>query len=106
MLVSRYLGIPLVGYFEDFASIIRKRLGKEAMGASARFFSLLCFQLKGVKSQVGPAIVFRGLLGHFPRKANGWELSISLPGEKRAKWPALLAAYLRKAGFPTAVLES
>ena len=91
-LVNRYLGIPLVGYFDEFAAIVRKTLGRAALGAFTRSCSLLGFQLKEAKSAVGPAVVFLGLLGHFPCAGNVWGLSISLPEEKRAEWssPAIL----------------
>ena len=35
--VTRYLGIPLAGYFDDFAAIIREALAKEALGTFTRF---------------------------------------------------------------------
>ena len=46
VLVNRYLGIPMVGYFDDFAAIIRNVAGKEAMGVFARFFSLVGFFIR------------------------------------------------------------
>ena len=88
-----------MGYYDDFASIIREPLGQDALGAFTRFCSLLRFQPKGEKSQVARAVIFLGLVGRFPCKANGWKLSISLPEEKRSKWPALLPAYLEEGGI-------
>ena len=41
------------------------------MGAFDRFGSLLCFQLKGEKSQVGHAIVFSASLGTSPERLTG-----------------------------------
>ena len=75
-------------------------MGQEALDVFTRFCTLLGFQLKGEKSQVGPAIVFLDPLGIPPCQANDWKLSIALPGEKRAKWPALLSAYLKEGDFP------
>ena len=68
MLANRYLGIPLVGYFDDFAAIIRRVLGKAALDTLTRFCALLGFQMKSEKSQVGPAVVFLGLLGVPPAR--------------------------------------
>ena len=45
---------------------------------------------------MGHAVVFICPLFHFACKDNGWELSISTPEEKRAKWHALLPAYLKE----------
>ena len=94
-LTNRCLGIPLVGYFDDFAALIRKHLGQKALGSFTRFFALLGIQLKPGKSEVGSSITFLGLLGHFPSRGNGHCLSISLPPEKRRRWSALIAGYLR-----------
>ena len=84
-LVNRYLGIPLLGYFDDFAAIIRKTLGREALAAFNFFCTTLGIQLKEEKSEVGPRVVFLGLLGSFPCTENGWRLSISLTDDKRRK---------------------
>ena len=100
VLANRYLGIPMVGHFDDFAAIIRKVMGKEPLNVSTLFCALLGFQLKDGKSHVGPDIVFLGPLGHFPCLANGWKLPISLPGEKRAHRPALPSTYLKEGMIP------
>ena len=62
-LTDRVLGIPLVGYFGDFAAMIRAVFGEDALRAFAEFCRLLGFQLKPVKSSVGNSPVFLGLLG-------------------------------------------
>ena len=41
-------------------------------------------------------IVFIGLLGTSPCRSNGWQLPISLTGEKRRKWSSLLTSYLKE----------
>ena len=105
VLANRYLGIPLVGYFDDFAAIIRKVLGKASLDTFARSCALLGFQLKGEKSQVGPAVASLGLLGVTPFQANGWKLPISPPGEKRAKWTDLRFNYLKEGRIPHRCLE-
>ena len=106
VLDNRYLGIPLVDYFDDFSEIIRNALGQEALEVFARFCTLLGFQLKREKSQVGPAIVFLVLLGNPPCQDNDWKLSISLPEGKSAKWSSLLPTYLKEGGFLTAAWKS
>ena len=73
---------------------------QEALGVFTRFCTLLGFQMKGGKSQVGTAIVFLGTIGIFPCQANDWKLSISTPEEKRAKWPDLLPTYLKEGRIP------
>ena len=104
-LVNRYLGIPLLGYFDDFAAIIRKTLGREALAAFTSFCTTLGIQLKEEKSEVGPRVVFLGLLGSFPCAENGWRLSISLTDDKRRKWSALLSSYLKEGRISHRCLE-
>ena len=106
MMANRYFAIPMVGYFDDFASIARKAMGKDAMGVSDGFFRLLGFQMKRDKSHVGSAVVFLGLLGRFPCNDRGLELPISTPEGKRAKRPSLLSAYPTEGRIPTDALES
>ena len=62
-LVSRYVGIPLVGYFDDFAEIIGATLGQAALGAVARFYSLMGFQPKDENSKMGQSSASLGLSG-------------------------------------------
>ena len=92
-LVSLYLGIPLVGTFDDIAAIIRATVGQASIDAFARFCSLWGSQLKEGEFEVGPSMVFLGLVGPSPCVANGGQMLISLPEEKRAQWPALIRTY-------------
>lgn len=85
----------MVGYFNGFASLARAGLSEEALRAFSRFCELLGFVRKPGKSAVGNAAVFLGMLGVFPSPGNNGIIAISLPEEKRAKWPHLLESYLQ-----------
>ena len=85
-LVNRYIGIPLVGYFDDFAATITSTIGQDAIDSFARFCPLVGFQLKEEKSEVEPSVVFRGHPGSSPCAADGGQLMISLGLAKRSEW--------------------
>ena len=104
-LTIRCHGLPLVIYFDDFAAIIRAQLGPDALRISTRFCSVLGITLKPGKSQVGPKIVFLGLLCDFPRRENGYKLAISLPADKRKKWSQLIASFLKEGSVSHSCLE-
>ena len=101
----RLLGIPLSGYFDDFAALARAGLAEEAMRVFSRFRDLLEFVLKPWKSSVWNSTVFLGLMGTFPAPENGHKLLISPTDEKRAKWAHMLDSYIKDPPGPsTAVL--
>ena len=105
-LVNRYIGIPLVGYFGDFAAITPSVIGRPSMNAFSRFARALVFELRDKKFDLYGDVVFLGLLGSFPSARNGGQLRIARPEEHRPKWPTLISNYLKEGGFPTAVWES
>ena len=94
-LANRYMGLPLEGYFDDFAAIVPAVLGRQAMNAFARFARALGFELHGDKFDLGEEVAFLGLLGSSPSTRNGGQLRISLPEEKRLKWSAMITSYLK-----------
>ena len=104
-LCCHLLGIPLVGYFDDFAALIRAGLAEEALRVFPRFCSLLGFVLKPGKSSVGNAVVSLGLLGTFPSPANNHQLMISLTDEKRTKWSQLIDSNLQTGRISHSCLE-
>ena len=81
-LVNRYLFLPLVGNFDDFAAIIPAALGRPVMNAVARFARALCFGLRDGKFALDEEVAFLGLLGPFPSARNGGQLRISPPRGK------------------------
>ena len=99
------MGIPLVGYFDDFAALIKKHLGQKALDTFTRFCSLLGIQLKLGKSEVGSPLTFLGLLGTFPCAANGSRLSISLTPEKCERRSKLITGYLQEGRIAHSFLE-
>ena len=99
-LVNRYLGLPLVGYFDDSAAIISSSIGHPAMNAFARFARAIGFELRDGKSDLEEEVAFLGLSGSFPASRNGGQLRISLLEGKRAKWPKLISAYVMEGGIP------
>ena len=104
-LVNRTLGIPLVCFFDDFATMIQLCLGNRALAVFSHFCEKLGFRTKPGKSAVGNRIVFLGLLGAFPTKGGKFQLSISLTDEKRSKWAAPLASYLKAGAISHRCLE-
>ena len=56
-LTNRFLGIPLVDYFGDFAVMIREQLAVEACRVFAEFCTLLGFRPKPGKSTVSNSTV-------------------------------------------------
>ena len=95
--VLRYNGVPpLVGYFDDFAALVRKLMGEDALRVFARACQLLGIALKPGKSEVGSEITFPGLLGNFPSRGNKNRLLISLHREKRKLRSDLLEGFIRE----------
>ena len=94
-IASRLLGIPLVNYFDDFAALLRAGLADRARLMFSRFRETLGFQLKPRNSLCGGSITFLGFLGTFPSPSTDGHLLVSLPEGKRAKWPSLIATYLK-----------
>ena len=104
-LTNRCLGIALVGYFDDFAALIKKHLRQKALETFTRICPLLGIRIKPGKSEVGSPLTFLGLLGTFPCAANGRRLSISLTPGKRKRWPGLITGYLNDGRVAHSFLE-
>ena len=84
---------PIWGYrTRPFASPIRRILGEKPLVTFAHFRTRVGFQLKPGKSVVGSPATFLGLLGDFPSSSDKFQLSVSLPQEKRTHWPHLIRA--------------
>ena len=83
-LSDRFLGLPIVGYLGDFAAVIRRCLGEDALRVFTRFCNLLWISLKPGKSEVGSVLTFLGILGSFPDPPNRDQLRISLPPGKKS----------------------
>ena len=103
-LTNRRLGIPLIAYFDDFASTIRRVLVERALATFARFCALLGFQLNPWKAVAGPAVSFLCLMGDFPSAANNRQLMISRPVEKRQSWSGLIGGFLKEGRIPHSFL--
>ena len=84
-LVNRLFGIPLICFFDDFAALIHRLLGSNALQVSTSFRSLLGIRLKPGKSEVGSRGTCLGLSGWFTGSDNEHTLHISLPNEKRER---------------------
>ena len=99
-------GIPLVSYFDDFAALLPSNLARKALSVFSSFCETLGITLKQGKSEVGPRITFLGLRGSFPSKANDFQLGISLPPEKAAKWATAIASLIKARSVSHQQLES
>ena len=76
-----------MGYFDDFAAIIRKELGQAALGACAHFCSMIGFQLKEGQSHVGHAIVFSASWATSPARRTDGNYLIRLRGGSERSGP-------------------
>ena len=85
-LACRLLGIPMVGYIDDFGALCRTELLTEAQIAFRSLCQAIGVCLKPDKADAGNQIVFLGLKGTFPSLANGRQLLVTLPDEKANKW--------------------
>ena len=57
-LANRYLGIPLLSFFDDFGALIPSCLARTALQTFTAFCSLLRIRLKAGKSAYWPAWFF------------------------------------------------
>ena len=62
----RFLWLPHIVYFDDFAAIIFDRMGQDSLRISTLFCAAFCFRLKPGKSQEGRSVVLWVLLRDFP----------------------------------------
>ena len=95
-LACRIFGLPMLSYFDDFGALLPAEIAKQGLLTFSRMCTLLGIKLKLQKSEVGPAITFLGLLGTFPSKEGGMDLTVSLPQDKAAKWAADITQYQAK----------
>ena len=106
VLVCLYLGIPLVGYFDDFGSMTPEELMEIALRTLLRFCATLGIKMKDSKTLAGRLITFLGLNGYFPGPGNNMSLKITLPPEKVLRWCDLLKQYIKQGAIPEKELES
>jgi hypothetical protein len=89
-LACRCLGIPCVGYFDDFGFLIPEELGPDALHTFHEFNRILGFLMKESKSEVGNVVEFLGLMAGFPAPLIRDLLELSITKEKSKKWRALI----------------
>ena len=82
VLPNRILGIPLIGYFDDFWPLAPANVGRHALRTIERFCNSSAITLKKTKTDRGRRIIFLGLQGDCPSPDNKMLLSIDLPEEK------------------------
>ena len=80
----RWLGIPRVGFFDDFGIITTESTIEVALRASAALNQILGFELKAEKSEYGPRIEFLGVTVEFKMIRGECEAQLSLP-QKRVR---------------------
>ena len=85
-LMCRTFGTPMIGYFEDFGSMLPAGIPKKGVRTFTRRCRLLGVGLKLKKSEVGVRIAFLGLMGSLPNARNGMKLIVSLTEEKASRW--------------------
>ena len=104
-LACRLLGIPMVGYIDDFGALCRTELLAEARVAFRILCNAIGVELKSSKADAGNSITFLGLKGTFPSTANIGQLLVSLPPEKAEKWAKLIDAVVSTGSINHSTLE-
>ena len=94
-LICRLLGLPCIGYFDDYAFLVPRTLQDLALTTFKEFCAILGVILKDSKCSVGPINTFLGLRGDFPSRRSGMKLTISLDQEKSFRWIELISDILK-----------
>ena len=94
-LICRIMGLPCIGYFDDYAFLIPRSLQDVALKSFKEFCSLLGVLLKDSKCSVGPVNTFLGLRGVMPSLRSGMKLAISLDQEKSERWIGILKEVMK-----------
>ena len=82
-MADRIIGLPVVFFCVDFASMIQLPLPDNALAVFTHFFEVLWWRLNTGESPDGAKIIFLCLLGCFPCAGNRSHLSIVLTREIR-----------------------
>ena len=93
-LCCRILGIPRLGYFDDFGMIIYSSLERATLQAFVGLNEVFGIRVKLAKCASGNSLTFLGIMGHFPSPFNSFSMSASLPADKALKWSALIRSFL------------
>ena len=92
----RWLGIPCVGYFDDFGIISTESAIKEALQAFTALNQILGFESKVAKSEFGARIEFLGVTADFRMIKEESEAQLSLPPERVRKTTQKMKAILKE----------
>ena len=106
VLFNRIFGIPLIGYFGDFGSLVPGNVGRRALRTFECFRSKLGITLKKTKTGRCQVVISIGIRGDFPTPANKMLLIITPPEEMERTWAATIQRILSAGFISHAELES
>ena len=88
------LGIPCLGYFDDFGTLMFSDLEKTALRAFIDLNEVFGIKVKLSKCDFGRSLAFLGILGSSPSPTNDFCMSVSLPADKAVSWSLLISSIL------------
>ena len=94
-LICRLLGLPCIGYFDDYAFMAPKPIQTLALNTFKDFSSIIGTILQDRKCSIDSTNTFLGLKGVMPSKKSGMKLSISLDREKSERWIELISGFIK-----------
>ena len=94
VIARRLLGIPSVGYLEDFCLICPISLAPEAMDSFQHLAGICGVRVKKKKSSSNQTDIFVGIEGCMPNTSNGAHLSVRHPAGKAGKWSLFMKTFL------------
>ena len=91
---NKVIGIPVVGYVGDFASVCEESLGQDATTEFHPIADIPGATLKMREASVKQTNTFVGIECSTPARKNGAHLPFTPPAEKAEKWPTSIEIFL------------
>ena len=104
-LICRLMGLPCIGYFDDYAFMVPKPIQDLALITFKDFSSIMGTILHDRKCSIDSTNTFLGLRGVMPSKASGMKLSISLDKDKSDRWIELISGFIRAGSIDHSSLD-
>ena len=104
-LICRLIGLPCIGYFDDYAFLVPRPIQVISLITFREFISIIGTLLNDKKCSIGPPNTFLGIRGTMPRKASGVKLSISLDREKSERRVGLISQVIKDQSVDHGLLD-
>ena len=95
-LICRILGLPCIGYFDDYAFMTPKPIQDLSLITFKDFSSILGTILHDRKCSIESKNTFLGLRGVMHSKKSGMKFAISLDHAKSDRWIELISGFIRE----------